>query len=132
MEEKIFQKLDAIEKIMRDTFNTSGTEINKSYLEKFYNGLKVGRSKISNSDRHDNQFADLLKHNDSVRYTNQGNIYTYYWKLNNLHTIMYKSDLYVTSSNFIVLGKYRFPFLFVLLVYELIIFCHNAMIRKRL
>lgn len=99
-----------------DTFNTSGIVNKKTYLGNIYNGLKVGRSnKINNSVRDDNKFSDLLKHNDSVRYTNQGTIYTYYWKINNLHILMYKSDLYVTSPKFIVLGKYKIASILVML-----------------
>lgn len=77
LEKKILQKIETLQKVIMD----------------------------NNSKPSSFKFDDALKYNDTVRTRNMHNIYSYYWKITNVHNILGKSDLYITSPNFIIMGE---------------------------
>lgn len=77
----------------------------KSYIKKIQDDFDEETFKLSNNTSNDLQINEILKHNDTINAGNQGSIYTYFWKIPNIHQVLHKSDLYITSPNFNIFGE---------------------------
>lgn len=101
LEQNIFQKLDVILKLVSvNSHETELNDMNRIYFVNNQNGLNIDKDTREYTETN----AEILERNDTVRRTDRGNVYTYYWKIENLQNVLYKSDMYITSPSFTVLG----------------------------
>lgn len=49
---------------------------------------------------------EIIQFNNTVVESNIGNIYFYYWKIQNVKEVLKKSGMYISSSEFFVLGEF--------------------------
>lgn len=107
MEQRLIERMENLQKLITVTNLITETRNYKSSIEK-KDTLIMRYAMDSNSSLEKSNLSEVLKFNDTIRETNEGSIYYYYWKIMNIHNLLTKFDLYVLSPDFGILGKISF------------------------
>lgn len=59
---------------------------------------------LKSSDNVSPRMEEILMYNDTIIDSSEGNTYFYYWKIQNIHELLVKSNMYRSSPDFYVLG----------------------------